>query len=95
MKNQIEGSDLEESNESPKEEKIEPYHVEEGFRHLMEAEKVKQNPKLLAKVKQHASKHGDALQAIHNIPAPDAAPQAKSTQELRAIRAKMSMKKGV
>ncbi len=73
-------------DESSKEDKIEPYHVEEGFRHLMEAEKVKNNPKLLAKVKEHAKKHGDALSAIHGIGEPT---HAKSTQDLRAIRAKM------
>ncbi len=71
----------------PKEEKIEPYHVEEGFRHLMEAEKIKGNPKLLAKVKAHAKKHGDALSAIDKMGEPE---QAKSTNDLRALRSKMS-----
>lgn len=70
-----------------KEDKIEPYHVEEGFRHLMEAEKVKNNPKLLAKVKEHAKKHGDALSAIQNLGGGE--PHAKSTKELRAIASKM------
>lgn len=73
------------------EEKIEKYHVEEGFRHMLEAEKVKQNPKLLAKVREHAKKHGEALK---NIQGEDAPTHAKSTKELRAIRSKMSMKKG-
>lgn len=85
-----EGSELEESGESQKEEKIEPYHVEEGFRHLMEAEKVKGNPKLLAKVKEHAKKHGDALNAIHSM---GEGGHAKSTQDLRALRSKMSKSK--
>ncbi len=74
-------------------EKIEPYHVEDAFRHMVEAEKLKKNPKLLAKVKDYAKTHADAVTAISNMGvAPDAAP-AKSTKELRAMHAKMSMKK--
>lgn len=84
---------VEEGSESKKEEnqedKIEPHHIESGFHHMLEAEKVKQNPKLLAKVKEHAKKQGDALHAIHNFGEES---HAKSTKELRAIGAKLSKK---
>jgi len=71
--------------------KIDQYQVEDGFRHMMEAEKVKNNPKLLKKVQAHAEKHGEALDAIKAVQSPMG--KAKSTKELRAIHEKMSLQK--
>lgn len=67
-------------------EKIEKYHVEDAFRHLVEAEKVKNNPKLLAAVKKHAEEHGAAIDHIKGL----GEPKAKSVADLKKLRHKMS-----
>ncbi len=59
------------------------YEVEEGFRSLMAAEKIKKNPKLLAAVKKHAEEQGEALAAIQAHSA-----GSKSVKDLKALRDK-------
>ncbi len=67
--------------EEKKEGKIEQYEIESAFRSIMEAEKVKKNPKLMAAVKKHAE---EAMGAITG---------SKSIEELKELRSKRSEEK--
>ncbi len=82
----IEGSAAEEASESAAEEKNEkdpePYEIESAANHLMEAEKVKANPKLMKHVAYHLSQKQQAMKKISSL------------KELKAVAKKKIAKEG-
>jgi hypothetical protein len=52
---------MDQPNEMKKSKKIDKYEVEEAFRNICAAEKVKKNPELLAAVKKYAKEQGAAI----------------------------------
>lgn len=69
VKAQIEGSPAEEASESAAEESAEPkdYEIESAANHLMEAEKVKANPKLMKHVAMHLAGKKEAIKKITSL----------------------------